>query len=136
MSRAYSDDLRERVLMAAERFGIGAATAVRWVRRWRDTGQRGARRQGYPARSVLDPHEEFRLSLVEGASDITLDEMADRLRAEGGISVSWVTVWRFFDRRGWPFKKSRATRRSRSGRTCTPPGSAGSTASRTSIRSG
>lgn len=121
---------------AAERFGIGAATAVRWVRRWRDTGQRGARRQGYPNRSVLDPHEGFLFGLVEEASDITLDEMAERLRAQKGVSVSRVTVWRFFDRRGWSFKKGQAMRRSRSGRTCTPLGSPGSTASRTSTRSG
>ena len=48
MSRAYSLDLRERVLdavaagqsarSAAVHFGIGTATAVRWVRRWRGRG--------------------------------------------------------------------------------------------------
>ena len=64
MSRAYSSDLRERVLDAvaegtsargsAARFGIGVATAVRWVRRWRETGEREAHRQGHPsARSSI-----------------------------------------------------------------------------------
>ena len=56
MSRAYSADLRERVLAAvaagqsargaAARFGIGPATASRWVRRWRETGERTARKLG------------------------------------------------------------------------------------------
>jgi len=53
MSRAISEDLRDRVLDAvaagslargaAERFGIGVATALRWVRRWRDSGGRRTR---------------------------------------------------------------------------------------------
>ena len=85
MSRAYSEDLRERVLNAvaagssargaAARFGIGVATAVRWVQRWRETGERHAHRQGYPKRSILDPHETFLFGLVDEQSDITLDEM-------------------------------------------------------------
>ncbi|HSG36022.1 MAG TPA: IS630 family transposase [Paracoccaceae bacterium] len=115
MSRAYSEDLRNRVLDAvasgdsargaAARFGIGVATAVRWVRRWRESGERRAQRQGYPKRSVLDPHEAFLFSLVDEQSDITLDEMCARLRDERGLRVARVTVWRFFERRGWSFKK-------------------------------
>ena len=95
MSRAYSVDLRERVLNAvaagssargaAVRFGIGVATAVRWARRWRETGERKAHRQGYPKRSILDDHEDFLLALVEDQVDITLDEMASRLHDERGI---------------------------------------------------
>jgi transposase len=48
MARAYSQDLRDRVIDAAEgglaarqvaaRFGIGVATAIVWVRRARQTG--------------------------------------------------------------------------------------------------
>lgn len=127
MSRAYSDDLRDRVLKAvaagasargaAARFGIGAATAVRWARRWRETGGRHAHRQGYPKRSILDPHEDFLIGLVGEKADITLDEMQARLEAERGVRAARVTIWRFFDRRGWSFKKSPATQTSRSGTT-------------------
>ena len=94
MSRAYSTDLRERVIdavaagasarSAAARFGIGIATAVRWARRWRDTGERTARRQGSPKRSALDAHEEFLLGLLDDQVDITLDEMRARLEEERG----------------------------------------------------
>ena len=48
MARALSEDLRGRVIAAveagarrratAERFGIGVATAIRWVRVFRTTG--------------------------------------------------------------------------------------------------
>ncbi|MEM6423457.1 MAG: IS630 family transposase [Pseudomonadota bacterium] len=115
MSRAYSADLRERVLVAVEdgssaraaaaRFGIGVATAVRWVRRWRETGHRGAYRQGHPTRSPLDAHETFLIGLVEATPDITLDEMRARLSGDRGVSVACSTIWRFFARRGWTGEK-------------------------------
>ena len=135
MSRAYSADLRERVLgavaagssarAAAARFGIGVATAVRWVRRWRETGERKAYRQGSPRRSRLDAHEAFLFGLVEERSDITLDEMCAR-----------VTVWRFFSRRGWSFKKRLAMRTNRCVRTLPRQGAPGSKLSPISTRSG
>lgn len=146
MSRAYSTDLRERVLDAvsagssargaAARFGIGVATAVRWVRRWRETGERAARRQGFPKRSILDPHEVYLLALIEVEADITLDEMRTRLRAERGIAAARVTIWRFFDRRGITFKKRPAMRRSRTARTLPKPASPGSRVSPISTPSG
>ena len=146
MSRAYSEDLRDRVLDAvasgnsargaAARFGIGVATAVRWVRRWRESGERRAQRQGYPKRSVLDPHEAFLFSLVDEQSDITLDEMCARLRDERGLQVARVTVWRFFERRGWSFKKRLAMRPSRRERTSPRRGAPGSRRSPISTPSG
>ena len=64
MARAYSQDLRERVLaaaakemlarLAAERFEVGASTAIIWVRRARVDGERSARLQGQPKGSKLD----------------------------------------------------------------------------------
>jgi transposase len=60
MARAYSQDLRDRVIdaalaglparHAAARFGVGDATAIVWVRRAHQTGERMARRQGQPLR--------------------------------------------------------------------------------------
>lgn len=139
MSGAYSEDLRDRVLDAvatgssargaAARFRIGVATAVRWVRRWRETGERRAYRQGYPKRSILDDHEAFLLALVEDQVDITLDEMRARLCDEHGVLAARVTFWRFFDRRGITFKKRQGMRRNRTATTSIPPASPGSTAS-------
>ena len=75
MARAYSQDLRDRMIdaalggmparRAAAQFEIGAATAIVWVRRARASGERTARRQGQPRRSKLDPQRDFLLALVE-----------------------------------------------------------------------
>ena len=123
MARAYSQDLRERVIdagtsarQAAERFGIGVATAIVWVRRARE-GERSARKQGQPKRSKLDQHREFLLALVEAEPDITIAEMQERLRSEADVTASVGTIWTFLDRAGLTFKKRLPTRPSRSART-------------------
>ena len=123
MARAYSQDLRDRVIgaalsgtparKAAARFGIGVATAIVWVRRARETGERTARRQGQPRRSKLDPHREFLLGLIAGTPDMTLVEMQERLRDEQGVSASIGTIWTFLDRCDLTVKKSLRMQRSR-----------------------
>jgi transposase len=124
MGRAYSSDLRGRVIDAvaegvsarrsAARFGVGVATAIRWVRRWRESGERTAHRQGNPGGSKLDPHEGFLLGLIEDRVDITLEEMRVRLAEERGVRAGIGTLWRFFDARGVTVKKRPATPASRS----------------------
>jgi transposase len=128
MARAYSQDLRDRVLAAtaegfsarraAERFGIGIKTAIEWVRRARETGETTARKQGQPKGSKLDEHEAFLLGLVAEKDDVTLGEMQARLRTDRGVSTGTTTLWRFFDARGLTFKKRVHTRPSRTGPTC------------------
>jgi len=127
MARAYSQDLRDRVLTAtseglsargaAARFGIGIKTAIEWVRRARQSGETRARKQGQPKGSKLDEHEAFLLGLVAETDDITLAEMQARLRAERGVVAGTTTLWRFFDARGLTFKKRPPTRPSRTART-------------------
>jgi transposase len=61
MTRSLSEDLRGRVIddvesemsrrAAAERFGVSVSRAVRWVKRWHETGVRGPRPQGGDKRS-------------------------------------------------------------------------------------
>ena len=121
MARAYSQDLRERVIdagtsarQAAERFGIGVATAIVWVRRAR-VGERSARKQGQPRRSKLDPHRDYLLGLIAAEPDITIAEMRERLLSE--VSASVGTIWTFLDRAGLTFKKRPPTRPSRTART-------------------
>lgn len=125
MSGAFSADLRGRVLDAVEagssvrraaaRFGVGISTAIRWARRWRETGERTARKQGHPVGSRLDAHEAYLLGLIEQTVDITLDEMRHHLAEERGVRAGYGTLWRFFDRRGITVKKRRAMRLSRNG---------------------
>jgi transposase len=121
MARAYSQDLRDRVIdaalagvsarSAAERFGIGLATAIVWVRRARQTGERKARKQGQPRRSKLDPHRDYLLGLIEATPDMTINELLDRLLAECGVKASRALLWTFLDRLGLTFKKDRPCER-------------------------
>jgi transposase len=125
MARAYSQDLRDRVLeaaasglsvrQAAARFGIGVSTAIVWVRRVRTTGEDKPRRQGPPRRSKLDAHADFLLGLIATDPAITLNEMQVRLAEEQAMTAGVGTLWRFFAARAITFKKKRA--RGRAGQT-------------------
>jgi len=117
MTRSLSADLRRRVIAAIEdgvstreaarRFRIGISTAGSWYRRYRETGEVEARKQGQPSRSKLDPHVDYIVDLIEATPDITLAEIGERLVAERGVRAAPSTVWLFLDRRGITFKKRR-----------------------------
>jgi transposase len=125
MARAYSQDLRERVIrtalagtsvrQAAARYGVGVSTAILWVRRAR-SGEVTARRQGQPKGSKLDAHAAFLLELIEASSHISLHEMQAKLREERGVSVGIGTLWRFFHKRAITVKKNRPCLRARPAR--------------------
>lgn len=143
MARAYSSDLRERVIDAvvagssargaAARFGIGTTTATRWVRVWQKSGER---RPGKPRGSKLDRHDAFLLGLIEEKVDITLQEMRRRLADERGVEAGIGTLWRFFQQRQISLKKRRAMRLSRTATMSTRRGSRGSRRSPTSTLRG
>ena len=122
MTKPLSSDLRERLIeavaagmsrrAAANRFGIAASTAVKWVRRWRDTGSSAPRRQGGDKRSDrIEAHAAEILGLVAKTPDITLSEIAGHLARRHGERFALSTVWRFLDRRAVTFKKNRARQR-------------------------
>jgi transposase len=123
MARALSQDLRDRVVSAidgglscraaADRFGIGVATAVRWRQLALRTGRAVAGKPGGDQRSAkMDAHADFILGLVAERGDITLAEMQAAM-AERGSPVGMGTLWRFFDRRGITRKKRLAMQSSR-----------------------
>ena len=117
MGKPLSVDLRSRLVAAvsggmsrraaAERFGVAAASAVRWVRASDTTGAIHAKPQGGDTR----PHriEAFRgaiLAAVEAQKDITLVELAAMLRTKHGASFAASTVWRFLDHHAMTSKKN------------------------------
>jgi transposase len=121
MGKSLSNDLRMRVVAAvaagssrraaAARFGVGVASAIRWVRAWRERGDVGAKPQGGDRRSDrIEAQSDFLLGRIKQTPDVTLSELRAEL-AERGVSVGSGTVWRFFDRHGISFKKNRARRR-------------------------
>ena len=114
----YSNDLRVRVIQvvesgisaraAARQFVIGDSTAIRWAKRWRETGSVEAKSNKGQSRSPLKRHEDWLLELVRREPDLTLEEIQDRLLDERGQKAGIGSVWRFFDRHGISFKKKRA----------------------------
>lgn len=123
MPRAYSQDLRERVIQAVEAgasrheaaaiFDVSPSSAIRWVARWRRSGAVAAKPMG-GKRSPLDAHTDFLLDLIAAEPDLTLQEIRARLH-EHGIIVAASSVWRFCDRHDLSFKKKPARGRAGSG---------------------
>jgi len=123
MGRALSRDLRDRVVAAieggmsrraaAERFGVSAASAIRWRQLVVQHGTPAAKPQGGDRRSTkIEDHAALIHAAIERQSDITLDELRLMLAANG-VSTSIATLWRFFARHGITRKKRPATRPSR-----------------------
>jgi transposase len=127
MSKALSIDLREGVVAAtaagsscraaAVRFGVSAASAVRWAALVREAGSVAPGPLGGARRSAqIEAHAALILRLIGQKSDITLREIQAGL-AKAGVSAGIGTLWRFFDRRQMTWKKSPPTPRSRTART-------------------
>ncbi len=113
--RAYSKDLRERVIKAVEgglscrkaarKLDVGAATAIRWTQQWKTTGS-VAPVVHKPSRSPLEAHAPFLLNLVEQQPDMTLEEIKAALFASLGVTAAVSAIHRFFARRQISFKKN------------------------------
>lgn len=124
MGRYLSLDLRERVVAAIEggmscrqaalRFGVSAASAIRWRQLALAHGTPAARPQGGDTRSSrIEAHGDFILAMIAERDDITLVELQGLL-AERGTPVGLGTLWRFFKRHGVTRKKRQPTPASRS----------------------
>ena len=121
MTKAYSQDLRDRVIAAVEdeglsrreaarRYRISDAAAVRWLQAFRD-GRRGPLAQGGDRRSRLTEHRAWLLALIGAEPDLTLLAVAERLLAEHGVKADAGMLSRFFTRNGISFKKKRLRHR-------------------------
>lgn len=125
MSGAYSEDLRIRLVRyvdqgssarsAARIFGVSASTAVKWMQRWRREKSVAPNPVRGHRRRLLDHHADWLLELIETKTDITLEEIRTKLRKRG-VRVSLWTVWSFYDRHDFSFKKKRLRQRAGSAR--------------------
>jgi transposase len=120
MGRALSMDLRERVIAAidgglsrraaAARFGVSAASAIRWRQLTVRMGKVVPRRPGGDSRSKrVEAHHDFICALIAKDVDLTLEEVHDALAAQG-TAVSVAAVWGFFDRHKITRKKKERAR--------------------------
>ena len=123
MARAYSLDLRERVVGAVLRgetcravaaaFDVSVASVVKWSQRARATGSPAAKAMGGKRPYLLEGQRGFLLARLSEKPDLTLQALLLELRARG-IVVSRDTLWRFLRREKISFKKNAVRRRARS----------------------
>src|SRR5436853_2954083 len=114
MPKAYSGDLRERVIEpvatgasrreAAERFEVSVSSAIKWLQRWRDRRSDAPKPRGGSI-SPLEYHAAEALALIAEQSDLTLLETVAELRKRR-IRTGRSSLWRFLDRHNITLKKS------------------------------
>ena len=116
--RAYSQDLRERVLAAnelsaraaADRFGVSVSYVIKARQRRDRLGELtpGPQRSWTP-RKLAGQHAAIG-SYVRAHQDATLAELCAWLLAEFGIQASLSTMWNTLRRLGLTLKKSASKR--------------------------
>jgi transposase len=129
MPRAYSRDLRERVVgfveaghschQAAAHFGVSVSFVVKLMQALRSRGSLAPQPMGGRRHAKLDPHRDFVLRRVAEKDDITMPELADELAARG-TRVAPASLSRWLIRNGYRFKKNAAGQRTRSPRHQSP----------------
>ena len=126
MPRAYSDDLRCKLLEAYEagrgslqelgkQFGVswGYSKKIRAQQLRTGRKQRPAQSQHGPASRLTAGVEQQLRSLLRQQPDLTLAELQPRLAARAGVGISRSRLWVWLQRLGLRHKKNRSGRRSR-----------------------
>jgi transposase len=120
MARAYSLDLRERVVAmvddgeavrtVASAFDVSVSSVVKWAQRARATGSAAAKAMGGKRPFLLAQQRDWLVGRLEEKPDLTLHALLDELRRRGTV-VSCDTLWRFLRREEITFKKNLVRRR-------------------------
>src|SRR3982074_2076804 len=129
MGKPYSIDLRERVQAeveggqsrraAARRYNVSASFAVKLVDLVSRTGSAQPARQGRPpGGGKLAPHLTALLEWVEAEPDITMPELAAKLKAEKDVTAHPASLSRVLLKAGLSFKKKHCRPRRPGARTC------------------
>ena len=125
MAKAYSDDLRRKLLEAhdrgegslrelAQRFGVSVPWAWKISRQRKRTGQMERVEQRHGPRSRITAEVQGKIRrLVKQQPDATLVELHQRLWANERIRISFQHLWRVLQRMGLRLKKSRSTPKSK-----------------------
>jgi transposase len=119
MGKAYSIDLRDRVHAhiesghsrrdASRRFGVSPSFAVKLEHRVLRTGSTSPACQGRPrGQGKLAALMGILISWVEGEPDITMPELAAKLKAAKGMSAHPASLSRALLAAGYSFKKNTA----------------------------
>lgn len=117
MARAYSDDLRSKLLAAhdagkgtlrglAGQFGVSVAWAWKISAARKQSGEVGRKPQSRHGKPSRVDREQVK-ALLEAKPDIVLRELQAEL-GRTGIRVSQVQLWRVVGELGYRLKKSRS----------------------------
>ena len=99
MARAYSEDLRIRIVKAyeqglgsireiAQQFQVGKTFVSKLLQRWQEQGSVSPLPQGGGAKSKLESvHLEKLQKMVEEKNDITLAELKEGLKQSTGLEI-------------------------------------------------
>jgi transposase len=123
MPRAYSVDLRERVVgfvgkghscrAAARHFGVSVTFAIVLMRRYRATKTLSARPSGGARRDGLLRHLEVLVGWIKAEPGMTLAEMSERLLSDHGVTSTQSGLSKLLRRSGYTYKKIHAGQRGR-----------------------
>jgi putative transposase len=117
MAKAYSMDLRERVVEAVERGGLSCnqaaaryevaiSTAIGWVNRFRRTGSLAPGQiGGHRPKKLVGEHREWLVQRCR-ERDFTLRGLVSEL-SDRGLSVDYRVVWAFVHEEKLSYKKRR-----------------------------
>lgn len=121
MGRAYSQDLRERVMAAVDSgtsayaaasiFRVSVSYIYKVLGRWKKMGETSARPWAGGPKPKLTAHDEALRARVMSKPDATLAELQAWLLAEHNVKVSIGCLWKRLRQLGLTLKKSR----------CVPP---------------
>jgi transposase len=120
MAKLYSLDLRERVAafalakgstsLAAETFSVSKATAVRWAKQLRDTGNVAIGHVGGHRPVILRNQRVWLATRIAAEPHVSLRKLLSELEANG-VVVSYGALWNFVHNEGLSFKKNSSRRR-------------------------
>ncbi len=125
MPRAYSLDLRERVVAAvvggescrkvALTYKVSVASVVKWAQRFRATGSAAAKRMGGTQSRSLSGERDWLLARLAAVPDLTLRALVVEL-GKRGVVTSYGSVWRIVHDANVSFKKNSVRHRTGSPR--------------------
>src|SRR5262245_27947603 len=125
MARAYSLDLRERVVASvlaggscrqvAASFRVSVSSVVKWSQRFRATGSAAAKPMGNRQLRSLAGERDWILGRLSRVPALTLRALVVEL-GDRGVVTSYGSVWRIVHDAGLSFKKNSVRQRAGSSR--------------------
>lgn len=124
MPKAYSQDLRERVIKAvteeqmsrraaAERYGVSESSAIKWLQGYEREGRLHPRGTGGHRPSKTKPERKWLLEVIAADPGITLEALSVRFFSERGVTADTSMLSRFFQSENISFKKKRPAQRAK-----------------------